>query len=33
MKKTDTSEKKDNKTYGFYENINRADLNTVNMGM
>ena len=32
-KKTDTSEKKDNKTYGFYENINRADLNTVNMGM
>ena len=33
MKKTDTSEKKDDKTYGFYENINRADLNTVNMGM
>ena len=32
-KKTDTSEKKDDKTYGFYENINRADLNTVNMGM
>ena len=33
MKKTDTSEKKDDETYGFYENINRADLNTVNMGM
>ena len=33
MKKTNTSENKDDENHGFYENINRADLNTVNMGM
>lgn len=33
MKKTDTSEKKDDKNHGFYENMNRSDLNTINLGM
>ena len=32
MKKTSTSDEKDNDSYGSYENINRADLNTVNLG-
>lgn len=33
MKNTSTADKKDNDAYGSYENINRADLNTVNLGM
>lgn len=33
MKNTSTADKKDNDIYGSYENINRADLNTVNLGM
>ena len=33
MKNTSTADKKDDDAYGYYENINRADLNTVNLGM
>lgn len=33
MKNTSTADKKDDNAYGYYENINRADLNTVNLGM
>ena len=33
MKNTSTADKKDDDAYGSYENINRADLNTVNLGM
>lgn len=33
MKNTSIADKKDNDAYGYYENINRADLNTVNLGM
>ena len=32
MKKTSTSDKKDDDSYGSYENMNRSDLNTVNLG-
>ena len=33
MKQSDTSEKKDDEKHGFYENMNRADINSVNLGM
>ena len=32
MKKTSASDKKDDDSYGSYENMNRSDLNTVNLG-